>query len=981
MFKKFFLLCLLAGVLFSICNAETFEHPVADSHADWDAAETKVPPQGFRNWYFGYYEKDGAPETFTQFPHIATDGYWGDGYFLHGAIMRGAIAWSNGDNRDVVRRWVAPEDGTYRGNLECSAKVKRYLRIFHNRQPVKFAEIGPDTEYVDFYCQMKKGDSLDLAWEKWGSCSLILRAIISLSKTGLVLTSQGKSDYAIMVPASDPDNIARESAELLQRIIQTASGVKLPILKEGDRAVSKAIYIGNTGKAAAAGINIAELADMEYVKKVVGGNVFLAGKNTVSRMKESHLARRGDMKAVVSFLEDDLGVRFLAPGPWGEYIPKLEKIVINNELDVRKQVQFHSRIEWLNYYNDPKWKAFYVAGSMFVRLNYRDWWGHAWPHVVPNSKYGKEHPEYFVLQGGMRHPEMDQLCPSNPDVRRLLTEDILAKFKAGYTLYQLSQADGLVSCECTPCAELGKTDGERIWKLHRAIAEDVYPQYPDRKINILSYAVTQDPPVWFDSFPPNVVIQLSKYDDGEFRKWQKFKVPFMVYTYNWGPYNELGFLPKRTPQGMANQLRRFAQYGVTDIYDCQVVEALAGGLHGPAYYIYSRMTTDISLNPDVLAMDYCRAAYGNAGPVLYNMFSAMHRQLESYPENPYFTCDDPRIVRTAESMITHHFSPTLLRYMEQCMEKAEPLLKTEGEKKRYLQLKLDFDYLRAMVRAYTFYRAWQLAPTEENFISICRALEERKQAISQFLTADVPEEWQWRNRVYKNIYQAGGSQYGILGAPFTWDWENMLSSGTRPSQQKKSAVAAKVNNIPDEQTWASLPEYSLEKIAGGTADLKTSFKICHDGKNIYILCHGQAPGIDKKSFKSVGRDNYIITENFDIMINASGMPNQFYQIIMSPEKDSFLDGTRNIIGADGQVSDELNKRWNGAWHYSFKIQPDEWQACLTIPPGVLGDFQPGKGKSFTMNIGRVHESKLYLWAPVSGRQFGNTEAFGNVDFE
>ena len=67
----------------------------------------------------------------------------------------------------------------------------------------------------------------------------------------------------------------------------------------------------------------------------------------------------------------------------------------------------------------------------------------------------------------------------------------------------------------------------------------------------------------------------------------------------------------------------------------------------------------------------------------------------------------------------------------------------------------------------------------------------------------------------------------------------------------------------------------------------------------------------------------------------------------------------------------------------FKIDPahDCWTAVLVVPVDSLGGFKPAPGKSMTLNIGRVHKNKLYLWSPNPENQmFGNVLCFGNILF-
>lgn len=122
-------------MLFFVCSLgaeNAFFEPLANSRSDWDAAvsETGNPPaQGFRNWFFGFYDADGKPETFQEFAHCSKS-YWGDGNFSQGAIFRDSIAWSTGKNRDVVRRWRCPADGQYQIIVEGRNKNQRRLCIY-----------------------------------------------------------------------------------------------------------------------------------------------------------------------------------------------------------------------------------------------------------------------------------------------------------------------------------------------------------------------------------------------------------------------------------------------------------------------------------------------------------------------------------------------------------------------------------------------------------------------------------------------------------------------------------------------------------------------------------------------------------------------------------------------------------------------------------------------------------------------------------
>ncbi len=974
---------------------------VAHSVADWDAAGNGVTPeQGFRNWYFGYYDQVDKPETFQLIPQKGKQ-YWGDGNFTCGMISRDTIAWAGGSKKhNVVRRWIAPEDGNYMVEMEGTHTLKvngepvtwpRKLYIYLNSKLQKtFSFPGKTLRKEAFAASLKKGDKLDFAAQSWGGGLRITILIIKQEK-GLAVAINGTSPYQIVIPDNDPGTISMKAAKLLQRILKESTGAELPVVCESKVGNQPSFFIGNTKKAAAEGIGPEKLQEHEYLKKVSGQNVFLAGVNSETEVRGKKAYRQGDYKAVCSFLEDELGARFLLPGKEGEFIPKHSSFTVPAGLNQKHTppFQYHITSHPIKIRRDA-YEPYMTASNFIDRNDLRYFYGHSWQPAVPVSQYGKTHPEYFVMLGGKRHPEAvgNQLCIGNKDVQALIKKHVENSFKDGYSMYQLSQSDGFQPCECPECKAMG-TPSERVWKFHRAVAEEIYPKYPDRKINILAYDITQEPPVWFDSFPKNGVVELTKYDEKEFQKWQKYHVPLMVYSYNWGCYHELGFLPKRTPKRVAEQLARFKKYNVLNIFDCGYPDAF-NGLEAPTVYVYSKLLNDLSLNPELLAEDYCRASFGEAaGPVMYNFFSAMHKYLESYPENAYFTCDDRTLIRNPETMITTHFPPSAVTYMEDCLAKAEGLVSTEKEKLRLFNVRLHFDYLQSMVRTFSAYRAFQMTPNPLTFRMVCDGLREREKAIDAILGAKLP--FQWRGRANRETYLAGGALSGKLGAPFTWNYKEMEKSGKIPLVKRKEAAAARMIRAPSidgslsGEAWNSLPEYPLEKVSGGAADIPSSFKIGYDDRNIYIGFKAAVPQIAKESYKSVGHDRYISSECFDVLLNPTGLADRYYQFIFSPAENSALDGVMNIgrHGADPQWN-KLDVLWNGPWKYAFKIDPahDCWTAVLVIPVDSLGGFKPGPGKSLTMNVGRVHKNKLYLWSPNPENQtFGNILCFGNVVFQ
>jgi hypothetical protein len=208
---------------------------------------------------------------------------------------------------------------------------------------------------------------------------------------------------------------------------------------------------------------------------------------------------------------------------------------------------------------------------------------------------------------------------------------------------------------------------------------------------------------------------------------------------------------------------------------------------------------------------------------------------------------------------------------------------------------------------------------------------------------------------------------------------------TKEAKARKAAGAVSIDGKLDEKTWQDAPRQQLEKVSGGAADTDTFFQVAYDDEYLYFAFEAIHPTLAKQAFTSVGKDNYPREENIDLLINTTGLSKCYYQFIFGPAPDSGMDAAMNIAlrGADPR-QDILDRSWDSNWTYAFQLLPEQnkWTSEVRIPLKELGEFQVKPGKSITMNVGRTHQNKLFLWSPNPEKaQFGNTMYFGNLVFE
>ena len=126
---------------------------------------------------------------------------------------------------------------------------------------------------------------------------------------------------------------------------------------------------------------------------------------------------------------------------------------------------------------------------------------------LPPGKYAKDHPEYYSMNAAGRRvwSSTDHLCFSNPEVRRVMAENIIgqirqhrAEMKTHYpVLYRISQNDcGGQFCFCPNCVATAKKYGGEtglLLEFVNAVAEQVTAKYPDVKISTEAYVNSEKP--------------------------------------------------------------------------------------------------------------------------------------------------------------------------------------------------------------------------------------------------------------------------------------------------------------------------------------------------------------------------------------------------------------------------------------------------------------------------------------------------------
>ncbi len=463
------------------------------------------------------------------------------------------------------------------------------------------------------------------------AAALFIAADVSAQMT---MVRDGKAKSRIIVTTDQkPDS---DAAVLLQDFVQRISGAVLPIVPadEVGKSLRKGdVLIGNGMTDTL--YDVCENHDGEKMLKEDGFRL-LTGDG---RLRIASGGDKGSIYGVVTLLEKYLGVSY-----WGENEYSLTKSrdVVLPEIDEIDNPAFRYRqSQFYGMRNDPVyklWMRLEEPAEMFAG----SYWVHTFDKLLPSSRYGVEHPEYYSYFGGKRHPgKASQWCLSNPEVFEIVCERIDSIFKAnpGRNMISVSQNDGnFTNCQCDACKAIdeyeGALSGSVIHFLNK-LAE----RFPDKEFSTLAYLYTMQPPKHVKPLP-NVNIMLCDIDcDREvtlrenasgrefveaIEGWSKITDNIFVWDYGINFDNYLAPFPNF--HILAENIRLFHDHGA-NMHFSQIAGNRGGDFAEMRTWLVSKLMWDPSRDTEELMQEFLEGYYGAAAPYLYRYIKVMEGAL------------------------------------------------------------------------------------------------------------------------------------------------------------------------------------------------------------------------------------------------------------------------------------------------------------------------------------------------------------------
>ena len=458
------------------------------------------------------------------------------------------------------------------------------------------------------------------------------------------------ADWKIVLPADAIPSEAYASEEL-QRFFEQATGILLPTAAEPVAGGRGHIYVGPSEPmlASAIGFDTADFGP-EELRVVVGKSAIATAGGRP----------RGTLYGVYTFLEDCLGIRFLTPDH--THVPQYDANDVLTSMDKSYSPMF----EWRfcssgeihrNHVFAVRMRSNASFGKIDVRLGGQsplELMGHSFSRYVPWNTYGKEHPEYFNEEDGKRPTQTRndhfgpgvQLCTTNADVRKLITEGVLrdlAQQQRGGNI-SVSQNDNFRYCTCPECMQLNdaaESGMGAVLDLVNEVADAVAEEHPDVLVGTLAYTYSRKPPVGV--MPrPNVQIQLCSFEACQIHPLDDPACPmnggFCIDLTGWGKISDNVFIwhyvanfgdylvPNPVLRSVGPNIRLFVQCNAKGVF----MQGPERGAHlgGLRNYVICNMLWDPTRDENQLMDAFLRLHYGDQAHAVREYVGLLHDAAE-----------------------------------------------------------------------------------------------------------------------------------------------------------------------------------------------------------------------------------------------------------------------------------------------------------------------------------------------------------------
>lgn len=460
------------------------------------------------------------------------------------------------------------------------------------------------------------------------------------------LFQDGRTDWGIYLsPQADPTETF--AAEELRDALKKICGAGFEVHVSATVPERRAIIVGDLQhpevQARAAALQLRPGKVEQVAVYTLDGRLYLAGNQP-----------RGALYAVYHFLQHELGVRWLWPGPDGEFMPAKKSWSLP-ELKFNRQPAF-------------TYRGFHLCGDWRDVELFREWMGrnfinihrHAAPPpdkrrgfysmwsshnvVLPDTLFD-QHPEYFAEIDGKRYK--GNVCFSHPEVDRIVAAEMAAYLRKRPFLDLLSvfPSDNQDYCRCAQCA---KMDVSTAWfEFYNRLTDTLKQEFPSLKFATIAYQGYRDVPkcqirnsefIEYASYSRCNIHPYGQagcqHNEDTMRAmlaWRATGLPIGNYAYEYDIYSKnCRFVPFLSViDDAVKTSKRLGHVALIpeislspkdgpDVYAHSVQNRLS-------IYLYARLLWEPDQPLTDLLRDWCQTVFGEAAAPMYDYYTAMDR--------------------------------------------------------------------------------------------------------------------------------------------------------------------------------------------------------------------------------------------------------------------------------------------------------------------------------------------------------------------
>jgi len=504
----------------------------------------------------------------------------------------------------------------------------------------------------------------------------------------LTLVKNGQPNATIVMQANAPAPI-KSAATDLQKYLAKISGVTLPLKTDGKDILGITLNVGKTATTLSSDLPDSKLNPETYAITQRNDDVYFEGNYPSPTAF-----------AVYSFLQDQLGVRWFAPGDDWEYVPQNTNkstftINVKNVVSVPgTSPRVWSGHAWTKDWTDWDLRNKAVQSEKVPRRNFQN----NMYHIFPPSKYAKTHPEYYPLVNGKRYIPVNDSeshwwpAIGDPNVQRITAEYIHQWFKdhPDQDSFSLGMDDVAYmsddplsdAMDSSPDDYKHRNFSSRFYKFINIIAKQVKKTDPDKYIGTLIYSIALKPPVDVPQMEDNVFGYIANgsvaqwYHPGKEDDWKNLTLDWRKRVKHLSRYDYYGMgthVPRVFPHAIDDSIKFDKSLGFDGMY-VEVYTFLPQT--APMIWAFAQLEWDPQKNVDVLLDDFYSKMFPSDTADVKKYFDLMEKSWNT--ERPGHTGWVHRnIIHQATSI-----SPEAVEQGMQLLNAAYAKAKTPVEKRR-----------------------------------------------------------------------------------------------------------------------------------------------------------------------------------------------------------------------------------------------------------------------------------------------------------